>query len=95
MKRAIQRYIRFRKISLIVMGTLLFIVSLQFFNFLNHNSLPLELFDNDNVDTNKVIVDINVQKCFKFRECNTALGWHRLSKPLNMFSRSFTIFDTV
>ncbi|CUM49940.1 unnamed protein product [Debaryomyces fabryi] len=94
MKRAIQRYIRFRKISLIVMGTLLFIVSLQFFNFLNHNSLPLELFDNDNVDTNKVIVDIKVQKCFKFRECNTALGWHRLSKPLNMFSRSFTIFDT-
>ena len=50
MKRAIQRYFKFRKSFFVVMGLILVVLSLQFFNSLVHHSLPLEIFDNDNVD---------------------------------------------
>lgn len=93
MKRAIQRYFRFRKPFFVVIVLISVVFSLQFFNSLVHHSLPLEIFDNDNVDTNKVIVDIKIQKCFRFGSCNKSPDWDRVSKPLNMFSKSIMIYD--
>lgn len=93
MKRVIQKYFKFRKTFLVLLVLISALLSLQFVNSLVHHSLPLEIFENDNVDTNKVIVDIKVQKCFRFGNCNTSPGWSKISKPLTMFSKSITIYD--